>query len=662
MSEPNTLSDTPIKYRADIDGLRALAVLAVLFFHAGSERFSGGFVGVDIFFVISGFLITSIITREIQQGHFSILTFYERRIRRIFPALFSVIFFSTLLAGLILMPDPFQDFGRSVAATTLFGSNILFWMDTGYFAAAAETKPLLHTWSLAVEEQFYIFFPLLLTWLAGYFGRSWKTVLYPLALLSFLLNILGMDHDPSAPFFLAPFRAWELLIGAFLALGFIPPIKNTKRREGVAWLGLGLIAWSIFGFSRLTPFPGHAALVPCLGAAALLHSGANGSTRISRFLSLGPVVFIGLISYSLYLWHWPLIVFAKQYAIEELSSAETAGLILLSLIVASLSWRYIERPFRGSSPRFSRKGVFSGAALAMITALTLGLIADLTQGWPGRIPEQVFYLANFKHSSNPRLKTCLANKNHRIPPEQSCRYGADTPPTYAVWGDSHADSAIHMIGQLAGQRGESVQYIGFAGCPPVMGVNRYGQPKQNCLQHNHQALDFLSNHPTIQTVFIMARYSNYILPLPGGEPAFITDLSGEMRSVQERRQLFKDGLNRSVVQLRRSGKKVVLVYPIPETGFHIPNTLAKLVLRGEDPAGFSRPTADFLERNRFILSLLDSFGQADDIRRIRPHEKLCDDKRCLVYANKTPLYKDGDHLSLAGASYIEPLFLPIFTP
>jgi peptidoglycan/LPS O-acetylase OafA/YrhL len=300
-----------LKYRPDIDGLRAVAVILVVMYHLGVGFTKGGFIGVDVFFVISGYLITGIIASEVGSGTYSLLGFYERRVRRLFPALFGVLLFSSCLAYILLFPPELEYFGETLIATTTFLANILFYSGDGYFAGTRDTIPLLHTWSLAVEEQFYLLYPLVL---APLLRRDKGTLCWPIfsltLLLSFALSLFLVKYDQSAAFYLLPPRAWELLLGCLLALGAIPELRNEKYRQLASIAGLLAILIAA-GKIRGTTFPGWAALVPCVGAAMVIHSGVKGDTIVYRVLSSRYAVFIGLISYSLYLWHWPIIAFYK---------------------------------------------------------------------------------------------------------------------------------------------------------------------------------------------------------------------------------------------------------------------------------------------------------------------------------------------------------------
>jgi peptidoglycan/LPS O-acetylase OafA/YrhL len=344
-----------MKYRAEIDGLRALAVLPVILFHAGFEWFSGGFVGVDVFFVISGYLITTIIISEMAEGKFSIVNFYERRARRILPALFFVMAVCLPFAWLWLTPVDLKDFGQSLVAVSTFSSNILFWQERGYFETAAELKPLLHTWSLAVEEQYYILFPifLILTWRLGI-----KWVLLLLSIVFFIsLGVAqwGAYNSPSAAFFLLPTRGWELLVGVFAAfyLKYNTHLKSHILNQALSLLGFGMIAYSIIAFDKTTPFPSLYALIPTIGTGLLILS-AVPKTYVHKLLSLKFIVGIGLISYSAYLWHQPLLAFARHRSFGEISELILITLCLASLVMAWFSWRFVEKPFRSKTKVSSR--------------------------------------------------------------------------------------------------------------------------------------------------------------------------------------------------------------------------------------------------------------------------------------------------------------------
>jgi peptidoglycan/LPS O-acetylase OafA/YrhL len=334
-----------ISYRPDVDGLRTIAVGTVILFHGKLGLLPGGFVGVDVFFVISGFLISSILLGEIAHQRFSLAGFYERRIRRILPAL-TVVLAAVMIAGALLYPP--QDYvvlAKSVKAAALFYANFFFYGQAGYFAPDAETQPLLHTWSLAVEEQFYLVAPLFL-WAIARLARPWQVALVVLAFaVSLAFSIAGAMSDDSGAFYLPHSRAFELIIGMMLAMGLAPRLPTQAAAEAAGAIGLALIAYAVLFFSSATPFPGYAALAPCVGAALIIASGAGHTTFVSRMLATPAMVFTGKISYSLYLWHWPIFVFAA-YQFGGLSIVDRVGLIVAAYLLSVLTYWFVEQPAR----------------------------------------------------------------------------------------------------------------------------------------------------------------------------------------------------------------------------------------------------------------------------------------------------------------------------
>jgi peptidoglycan/LPS O-acetylase OafA/YrhL len=396
---PSLIQD--FRYRPEIDGLRAIAVSVVVLYHAGLGA-PGGFVGVDVFFVISGFLITSLIVKDLEAGTFTLAGFWERRIRRIIPALACVVL-ATLLAGwFMLLPNDFAELGRSAVYLGLFSANIYFWRSSGYFDGAAEQKPLLHTWSLAVEEQFYLVFPLLLV---GLFAipllrrRGGLLSLFGLGILVSLgASAWGVILRPDATFYLLPTRAWELLLGAAVALIPVPAsagdgvfagriaLTNNFREllSSAALLGIILPSWH---YTSDTPFPGIAALPPCLSTALFIWvtgvcSAESRVPLVARALSVRPLVFVGLISYSLYLWHWPLIAFSNYASMKPPSAGERWLLVVASVLLAALSWRLVEQPFRTRRLCKSRRSIFAMGGLAMGCILCVGLATQSSQALP----------------------------------------------------------------------------------------------------------------------------------------------------------------------------------------------------------------------------------------------------------------------------------------
>lgn len=614
-----------------------MAVLAVVFYHAGLTPFSGGFVGVDVFFVISGFLITSILRDEIARGEFRLLAFYERRVRRLFPALFTVLAVSFVLAWAILLPEDMRNFGQSLVAANLFLSNVLFWKEAGYFDTAAEFKPLLHTWSLAVEEQYYLFFPLILAIGAAPLRLFLRTLLLVIGIASLATAIWQVTYAPDAAFFLLPARFWELLIGA--ALAFLPDrrLQRRARIDALAICGLGMIVLPIFFYSDLTPFPGMAAILPCLGTSLLIFTGRGGQSHLHAALGSAPAVFFGRISYSLYLWHWPVLVFAKYYAVRPLTDVETALAIGVSIGLAALSWRLIEQPFRGRDSAFSRRMVFTGAAVASAVAVVCGLATDRSEGLPGRLPPDVLALTSEAPHIHARRDCHFASEKKSV--ADFCVRGAEgQPPSFLLLGDSHAD--MHGPGLFAAAASlglAGAQFTDF-GYVPAPGFARAGE--QNRYANNHAMLEkLLDSYPDIDLV-IYALFWNQALDYP-----VVAGPDSRKHPLPEALQLLVN---------RYPQKRFVFLEDIPNSIVLGPNGLARAAYLNAAPAVV--PLAEYraqLDRHRPLLSAL---AQAPNAVTISVAQQLCGPKGCSGMDGDVLLFRDTDHLSEKGSLRMQGFF------
>ena len=548
-----------MKYRAEIDGLRALAVVPVILFHAGFELFSGGFVGVDVFFVISGYLITTILIEDIENQRFSLVNFYERRARRILPALFFVMLVCIPFAWMWMLPNQMKDFSQSLVAVSLFASNVLFWRESGYFDAAAEEKPLLHTWSLAVEEQYYVLFPIFL-FLAWRYGKNrvfWMIV--AMASISLLLSEWGWRNKATANFYLAPTRAWELFAGSIAA--FIVQKQGVQKNNFLALLGLAAIIFSIFFYDEATPFPSVYALVPVLGVVLLVLY-ADKETLAAKLLSTKGFVGVGLISYSAYLWHQPLFAFARIRPGGDIFMLIKYVITIGTFGFAYLSWKYVEKPFRNNQ-RISRTNLLTVSVISFSTILILGLIGHQNNGFPNRFPiskgvSEVF--ANQNNDYRREFKYVCHDKFYKLANNEdpTCKYNFSTDstgtPDLLVWGDSHVNAFSDAFIGAAQKLQLNVWVASLGTCPPSIGIEQpaVNQPLK-CSHFNEKMLELVELHlPKI--VIFSSRWENYINKKnvldSGSEDRFIKcDHVGK----SSRKEIAKECLSRSFSSILNYG-------------------------------------------------------------------------------------------------------------
>ena len=420
--------------RRDIDGLRAIAVLSVLLFHARVPYFSGGFVGVDIFFVISGYLITAILYREMAGDRFSLITFYGRRVRRIIPALLATMAAVLALSWFLFLPKDLADTGQGLAATSLFASNFLFYFKTTYFGPAAGNMPLLHTWSLAVEEQFYIFFPLFLLLAMKLARRHALAIVFVAAAASLAISGWLAFRHPTEAFYFPVSRAWELLLGSLLSMSVQTKAIPKSSSQVLATTGGALVVGSVVLIGSATPFPGFAAFPVCFGTALIIYAGTGGATTlVARLLELRFFVFTGLISYSLYLWHWPALVFARYWLIDPPSAPAIACILAASYLLAAASWRWIEQPVRHGKILRNQNALFAAGFVGLAGIAAVGAIIVLRGGFPGRVPAEVAKLDSIR----------FADRGSGCPRAPGATYGSmckigNGRISFVVWGDSHA--------------------------------------------------------------------------------------------------------------------------------------------------------------------------------------------------------------------------------
>ncbi len=617
------MTSTKIQYRPDIDGLRALAILPVLLFHARFPGVTGGYVGVDLFFVISGFLITRIIAREIDEHRFSIIRFYERRARRILPALLPVIAVVLVAAAILFLPGDFKGVPPSALAATFFASNILFFSEIGYFQTGADTKPLLHTWSLAIEEQYYIFFPILLILIARFLPRWRKPIVAAIALISFAMAVATQGDGSGFAFYWLPPRAWELFLGGLLALGVFPEVRSPLAREGIAAAGLIAVLAAVTCYDHHTVFPGVTALAPVLGAVAMIHCAPGTAT--GRLLSWRPFIAIGLISYSLYLWHWPLIVFTEYATGERLTGVTQWAVVAASFALAWLSWRFVEAPFRNSAI-MNRRTIFiaSGAVMALTAAVCAALLP--LGGWPQRFGPDVARMAAATTDFSPYRSRC-----HDADPANgrpACVLGApDTPPSAVVWGDSHGVEMAYVLSQMLAQKGEALVERTLSSCPPILGQSFAEAP--DCERINRDVMASILADPNIKTVYLAAFWAS---------PAY-----ADPQTLAR--------LDNTIARIIDTGRKVVLIGPVPPNLFDVPRQLQRLARQGKLSEAIGRDRRDIAAAEARIGEVAARW-QGHGLEYINPAETLCATGRCILLHDGHPLYFDSHHPSVAGASLI----------
>jgi peptidoglycan/LPS O-acetylase OafA/YrhL len=646
-----------MKYRREIDGLRAIAVIPVLLFHAGLGGMTGGFVGVDVFFVISGYLITSILLDDLKRDRFSLMNFYERRARRILPALAFVVLI-TALAAVVLMPaDLFKDFALSVVNVGTFTSNFYFYATSGYFATLAEEKPLLHTWSLAVEEQYYLFFPVLLAWLWGRSKNAVITVLVGLTMVSFACGqyLLG-QNQLDANFYLIFSRAWELFFGSFLAFLQLPKWQSSRWiNELGSWVGMGMIAYSVFAFTDHTPFPGYATLMPVVGTCLLIVF-ASPTGLLGRILCSRVLVYFGLMSYSLYLWHQPILAFLKMKTVGTVPDWMLWMALVLAVLLASCSLRWIEKPFRNKQ-FLTRARVFQLSIFTLALMIGLGWLSHAQNGFPQRFSDSP-YTATI--SSSPMHRKCNTRGVDYLKPADACTYlGANI--TWAALGDSHIVEPAYALAKRLEPSGEGLLHLAFTACPNGYTIE-LNTPK-GCSDWSKEAVAEILARDSIKDVLIGYRYSMHLFgadlsryPIPPDEspmPYIKADFRRTMQG-SARDQYWQSLLN-TIDALLEGGKRVHIMYPIPE----LPTDFVKAatpwsIFSDQTVLDLAHiTTTDFYRRrNHFILNRLDSLPYNQDLRAIKPAAVFCDQTHCTSVLNGQALYRDDDHLTIYGADLI----------
>lgn len=664
---------TSLPYRSDIDGLRAIAVLAVVFYHFGIPGFRGGFVGVDIFFVISGFLIGGILWREYDStGRIWLRHFYVRRFRRLAPAFFTMAFVTAALCWALFLPFEFREFGKQLIAATVYLSNVLFFREAGYFDTASEEKPFLHTWSLAVEEQFYIFLPLFMLLLS----RNRRALLAALVgcwILSLAACVMLTAPYQTATFYLFPFRAWELLSGVLLAIWGCETGRRWRGRAILSWLGFALVLASILFIPAGPAFPGVLALAPVLGAVLLLANGC-GRNHVNRALSTPEAVFFGKISYSLYLWHWPVLVLSLYLRGSYTGLPEAIAWMLLSVALGWLSWRFIEDPVRRS--RLPGYAILGGTAAASSAMLALGGWLYVNDGLPDRfgpaVRPHITATADFMQD----WSRCHTPTEGPLMGLEVCPIGPEGPPRVLVWGDSHVRAYHEGLALAALEADTPGMILWRAGCPPLFGVRKVESAATQaqdtaCTNANLQIRQALSALPSLERVLLVGRWSYYAngtgIGIDAQNTIAVHPVAAPTRIGEPQAEIVARAIDTTVAELRERVGDVVVMRQPPEIAQYTSRVAAReAALAGwplaRPPVTETRiPRAALAQRIAPAEAPWRALAEAGRIGWIDPWPRLCDDTACHALHDGQGYYFDNNHLTNTAALALSDLFVPVFT-
>ncbi|HGF7191160.1 TPA: acyltransferase family protein [Vibrio cholerae] len=657
-----------LKYRADIDGLRAIAVLMVVLFHMNADWIPGGFIGVDIFFVISGYIITSAIYPQIVNKEFSFNQFYVKRIKRILPLFYLVAMTSLVFAYWLYTPNDFMGFADSLRYASTFIANVYFEKNNGYFAATSETLPLLHTWSLSIEEQFYFIWPVVLILASRYlkprfFGAFISILMLGLIAYSEYLARFGSGSG----YYLIQSRSFELLIGAALAIRLYHRAINKKSYTKVFYhfsgiAGMATLVFLSFYLSESDVFPGLNALLVTVASALVILSGELKVSITSQVLSLRPMVLVGRLSYSLYLWHWPILAFYRYY-FNSFTTTDALICGVITLILSLLSWQWVENPLRHA--KLKTYWVYLLYLILPITlSVTVAKYIASHDGFPARFSAAVQNIFNQSAYTFDSDKSNREQETDSYPFESSIIGDASKPITAYIWGDSHAGHFRSFVDVLGKNQGFSALYGGLGGCPPVSGSDllKYGKPEADCSERNDDVLQKLVElKPNM--VFLAGRWAMYAETTRSvgekGSRVYLGDETDYTESVDNSRRAFKEGLERAVSTLVQAGIKPILFEQVPSYDFDPSNCLVKkATYQWMGNISCDMPLMAVQERqassNEILYDIAKKYPQVEVISLT---SIICDDQMCKSQLNNKPLYFDNDHLNYEGAKVLAELWL-----
>ena len=644
-------------------------MLAVVLYHFGLPALTGGFVGVDIFFVISGFLIGGILWAELAQtGTLSLTRFYLRRIRRLAPAFFAMAAVTTLFAALILLPFEFRDFGKSLIAATVWLSNVLFYKGAGYFDTSETTKVLLHTWSLSVEEQFYIFLPLALLVLRP--NRNLMiAALVALSAVSLVASVGLTPRAPTATFYLFPFRAWELLTGVLLAIWGYQSKTRWALHPALSWIGIALLVGSVLLIKPGPGFPGWQVLFAVGGAALILLNGADRNL-VNRALASPVPVFIGLISYSLYLWHWPVLTLSTYWRDGYSGPVETGLWLALAFVLAFLSWALVERPARRIT-LVPNVRLLGGTALAAVVMLACGAWAYKTDGAPGRFGAAARPHIDASADFLQDWSRCATASDGPLAGVETCAIGPDGPPKVLVWGDSHLRAFMDGMALAANEAATPGMIIWHAGCPPLFGLTKVesaatSAEDQDCTEDTAALQAALPGMTSVRRVLLIGRWTYYAegagTGLDQSNHITLTAAPGSGLSGATQADLYAAAWDATVAELARSVDQIAVLRQVPEIPQYDSRLLARRLALGQMTAEQVAPLfvvqqTDLAARVAQAVAPLTWLAAAGRITLIDPRPLLCAEM-CSVMQGGRSYYFDNNHLNNAGALALHGLFVP----
>ncbi len=629
------MQDSTPHFRYDINALRAIAVLSVLLYHFDVPGFSGGYVGVDIFFVISGFLMTQIISTKVATSRFSLIDFYRARLQRILPAL-SVVVIALMVAGYFwLIPLDYKHMSEEARSAMLFVSNSFFSNKGGYFDPVSHEKWLLHSWSLSIEMQFYLLWPLLLLAVRKYTRSTIQKCAIALFSLSLIWSIVFTAFDAASAFYALTPRIWEFIAGGLIYFYS----DKIKPQRGMASIGLIMIFATVFFYSGAMSYPGYLAILPVLGSVLFI------AAQPTYFQNIQPFQYFGNISYSLYLWHWPVMLWAKYFDVS-FTLINVSGLLLLCVCFAHISYHFIETPLR---VKFSWKVSLGIMVFALVTPILVGSF----KGIPNRVADNVRQAENARRDINPRLSECIFDGKSTLP---ECQMGITGTPTVAVWGDSHADSLFPVIDQALKTSEKTGIFHALSACPPAMGeleaaIAVDSKKFENCQEFKKLVWDEISADPSISDVILIGRWTRYFNKVKPANNATTKSVADE----------YKTHIVDTICSLTSLEKTVYVVAPVPEMNAHVPRTLAKSRLVGQSEINISISKNDHVIKHEIALEALSTAKQQCQAIILDPVPFLCDENKCSGVANGVPVYRDNHHLSVTGSLNLKPLFSGIYS-